>query len=509
MNSSRGKQDVLRCDLCETSMPLLHCDICHVNLCKPCVGEHVLDETKEHKIVPFKKRGSTPKCLKHSSKMCELHCEQCDCPICALCVSSFDHEQHIKVDIFKKFEEKKATLRRELQKLEDHLYPKYQDILSEIPIQRKDLNRNSQNLKAAINKQGRDMQREIESVITKMKADVDDMNSQHLADLKKREDEIGSSISELKQNMSDIKKLLDSYDICQVCAYKSKKTAFRKMPPKITVCLPKFIPHQLDETEISKQFGSLLELRVITEEYYFTSVSGVPSLPNKSLMNTPIIISNVNTESDSKNTLFYISCISDKEFWTSSADGIMRLYNLRGEIVKSTQTRSGALPYTITIIRFGDLIYADSHDKSLNIVTKAGVHTMIRLRGWRPRGLCSTSSDELLVVIVNDNNNQTKIVRYSGSTETQSIQFDDKGKPLFSATGNSDFPQCICENTNLDICVADIYNNAVVVVNQNGEFRFRYTPSELFYPVGIATDSQSRILISGRDSDIIHIVDQD
>lgn len=123
--------------------------------------------------------------------------------------------------------------------------------------------------------------------------------------------------------------------------------------------------------------------------------------------------------------------------------------------------------------------------------------------------MCSTSSDELLVVIVNDNNNQTKIVRYSGSTETQSIQFDDKGKPLFSATGNSDFPQCICENTNLDICVADIYNNAVVVVNQNGEFRFRYAPSELFYPVGIATDSQSRILISGRESDIIHIVDQD
>lgn len=57
--------------------------------------------------------------------------------------------------------------------------------------------------------------------------------------------------------------------------------------------------------------------------------------------------------------------------------------------------------------------------------------------------------------------------------------------------------------------MADIYNNAVVVVNQNGEFRFRYTPSELFYPVGIATDSQRRILISGRDSDIIHIVDQD
>lgn len=185
MDPSRGKQDVLRCDLCEDSVPQLHCDICHVNLCKPCVGEHVLDESKEHRILPFKKRGSTPKCLKHSSKICELHCEQCDCPICALCVSSFEHEQHFKVDIFKKFEEKKEALRKDIQELEYHVYPKYRDIVSEIPIQRKDLNKNSQNLKAAINKQGRDLHREVDSVIKKMKTNVDDINFKYMAYLKK------------------------------------------------------------------------------------------------------------------------------------------------------------------------------------------------------------------------------------------------------------------------------------------------------------------------------------
>lgn len=102
-----------------------------------------------------------------------------------------------------------------------------------------------------------------------------------------------------------------------------------------------------------------------------------------------------------------------------------------------------------------------------------------------------------------------KIVRYSRSTEMQSIQFDDKGKPLCSSTGISDFPICICENTNFDICVVDINNNAVAVVNRNGGFRFRFTPSDLFIPIGIATDSQGRILIPGRDSDMIHIVDHD
>ncbi|XP_052692248.1 uncharacterized protein LOC128170508 [Crassostrea angulata] len=508
MNSSRGKQDVLRCDLCETSMPLLHCDICHVNLCKPCVGEHALDETKDHTIVPFKKRGSTPKCLKHFSKICELHCEQCDCPICALCVSSFDHEQHFKVDIFKKFEEKKAALQKDIQELENLIYPKYQDIVSEVPIYRKDLNKNSQNLKAAINKQGRDLHREVDSVKKKMKANVDDINSKYMAYLKKREDEITGILSEIQQNISDMKKLLDSYDVCQVCAYKSKNAVFRKLPPKLTVCLPKFIPHQIDEAEINQQIGVLLELRVKTEEYdhIFTSSEVVTTLPKRPLMVHPIVMTDFLTESGN-NSFCHVSCVSNKEIWISGCDEFLRLYNLEGKLVKSIKTKSGNVPIAIAIIRFDDLIYADNYDRSLNIVKGTEVHTMIKLHGWRPLGVCSSSSDELLLLMINDSNNQTKVVRYSGSTEKQSIQFEDKGKTLLSPTGSYDFPTCICENKNFDICVADKNAKAVVIVDQNWKLRFRYT--SVFPPVGIVTDSQSRILISDHIYNIIHILNQD
>lgn len=69
----------------------------------------------------------TLKCLKQFSKICELHYEQCDCLICALCIASFDHELHFKVHIFKQIEEKKE---------ENPIYPKYRDTVSEIPIQR-------------------------------------------------------------------------------------------------------------------------------------------------------------------------------------------------------------------------------------------------------------------------------------------------------------------------------------------------------------------------------------
>lgn len=57
--------------------------------------------------------------------------------------------------------------------------------------------------------------------------------------------------------------------------------------------------------------------------------------------------------------------------------------------------------------------------------------------------------------------------------------------------------------------MADNNANAVVVVDRNGDFRFRYTPWGSFYPIGIVTDSQSRILISDNNNHLIHIIDEE
>lgn len=101
---------------------------------------------------------------------------------------------------------------------------------------------------------------------------------------------------------------------------------------------------------------------------------------------------------------------------------------------------------------------------------------MIRLQLWQPLGVFSSSSDELLLLMVNDSNNQSKVVRYSG------------GEPLFHSPEVMIFQNASVRTKIFFICVADTNSNAVVVVNQSGTFRFK-SIERLFQPVGTVTDS--------------------
>ncbi|XP_065928525.1 tripartite motif-containing protein 2-like [Magallana gigas] len=515
MDRRTWAQDVLRCHLCETPGPPMFCDICHIHLCVACVGKHLLDESKEHKVVTFKKQGFAPECSKHSKKLCELYCEQCDIPICVECVSSGEHLGHKVVGILKIVENKKEALRGELQELENIIDPKYQAIASNIQVQKADLNKNSNKLTKAIDRHGEALHIEIDTAIEKLKSDVDAMKLKHMADLNKQENEIKRSISDIALIIADLKKLMNSNDVILISAYNSRNAEFRRLPPKLTVSLPRFTPQKINKEQIFQQIGCLSAFPIKTEEHGYTNGSpGAESSPqDRPLIDIPRIITEINTEYGEFNNLLSVSCLSDDEVWTSGMDNMMRLYNLHGKLVKSIQTKLGNRSIDRAVIQSGELVYTDPHDRTVNIVKNAQIQTVIRLQGWKPCYICSASDGDFLVVMENEITKHTKVVRYSDSREKQTIQYNDKGQPLYSSQSHTKY---MCENKNQDICVADSYTDspAVVVVNQAGKLRYTYTgpplpTKEPFEPVGITTDSRSRILASDINNQCIHILDQD
>lgn len=140
-----------------------------------------------------------------------------------------------------------------------------------------------------------------------------------------------------------------------------------------------------------------------------------------------------------------------------------------------------------------------------------------RLNEWMSLDVCSTFSGDLLVIMVSSNYNQTKVVRYCDYIEKQNIQYDDKGHPLYLSRGMNNM-KYICENRNLDICVADFNARSLIVVNHAGKHGFTYKGgshqkrlklSRPFTPYGLKTDGQSRIFIADFWNNRIDIIDQD
>lgn len=225
MDTDFRLQDVIRCYVCESPTPLMYCDICRIGLCKACVAEHLSDESKEHRVVLFKKRGSTANhltCIEHPTKNCELFCEQCDVPICVHCVASQMHKGHDFLQHFETNMSKVKVIQKDLRELEKMIYPKYQEIAADIQYQKTELYNNAQRLTTDIEKLGLDWHRKIENLSKTLKSDIDEMFCKDFLVLDKQENEISRSISEIFHRIIYLKRMLYSSDSTLVDAYVSR-----------------------------------------------------------------------------------------------------------------------------------------------------------------------------------------------------------------------------------------------------------------------------------------------
>nr|XP_011430614.2 uncharacterized protein LOC105329443 isoform X2 [Crassostrea gigas] len=510
MDPRHNAQDVVRCGLCKENIVQSYCDFCHVSLCKPCIGEHISDEYDKHKIVPFKERKSTlmfPTCKSHSKETCKLQCKSCTVLICALCAASETHKGHDFIVLEDIYKTNKTGIEKDAEEIEKVIAPTYEEMRNELIKQIESLNGDYEKITIVISEQGVKWHTEVERVINKLKNEITEIKEKHRDILEKHLNEIKQIEFLIKENVSTLKDLEESKDVTVIVNYRTKIKGFRKMPFKVHVTLPTFCPKPINRDQVCEMFGTLKPLvSTINEDGY---TNELPEDSSGELIDIPDFINTFNT---GHNNLRCVSFHTEEEIWTSAGSGIIiKCFTTSGKCMNTIKTKQGVYPDDIAVTSAGDLVYCDRISKTLNQVKDGKIEEIIVFQRWKPINLCVSSTGDLLVVLSYDDRTQSKVARYSGSIEKQAIQFDGEGKHLYSSSFSMKY---IAENENLDICVADWGAGAVVVVNQDGKLRWRYTghPSGAkknpFKPRGITANSQSQILTADCKNHCIHILDQ-
>eukprot|EP00105_Crassostrea_gigas_P031734 XP_011454514.1 PREDICTED: probable RING finger protein 207 homolog [Crassostrea gigas] len=420
MDPRSSAQDVHRCDLCETAIVHSYCDICHVNLCVPCIGKHISDGYEKHKIVQFQERRSTliyPKCRTHPHKICESQCMDCNniC-VCSSCMASEQHGRHKFKEITEVYKTKKEVIKMDTEELVNKISPTYKKISLELENQLANLNGGYEKLTTTMFKQGEQWHREIDIVINKMITEISEIKVKHRDILKKHLDEIKQIQSFIKQTLLALKEIEKSTEVSSTIEYSSKITEFSKFPPKVQVLLPTFTPNPIDSEKLYRMFGQIIPSSTDTGENIVSL--NRPNTSFRELLNEPELVAIIQT---GHKNLRSVTCLNEDRIWTSGETNDIKCFNIKGSLLQTIQKKSGTCPNDIAVDSNGDLLYTSGTTKTVCKVKNGQTEELIRLHGWKPGYLCVTSTGDLLVTMFSDDYTQSKVVRYSGSTEKQTV----------------------------------------------------------------------------------------
>ena len=232
------------------------------------------------------------------------------------------------------------------------IFPKYQEPVAII----KTSNQLKHSLTADLYRQGDALHREINTILQRKQLEIDGMDVKHKAAIDKHEAVIYKRQIEIKQVILDLKCLLGTSNVDLVSKYRSRIAEFRKLPPKLRISYPNFLPQKINRDELRRKFRSFTRLSIETEEQGYTvpSPGAESSLPARPLLDVSRIITNIHIPTRLCIAYYHqlnISCLSDKHIWTSGDNKIMELYNLQGHILDSVQIKSGINPHDIAVTR--------------------------------------------------------------------------------------------------------------------------------------------------------------
>ncbi|XP_078329499.1 uncharacterized protein LOC111112205 [Crassostrea virginica] len=499
MATSQG-QDIIRCQLCPNPVEH-HCNLCHVDLCFNCILTHMADKTKRHEIVEFmnRKEGPVlPECNSHDKTLCETFCNDCHEPTCVLCVTT-THKKHDSTDIKSIIENFKRRIIADVEELENTFLPNYKKDFG--------ISNSSKEFDKIINAI-KDQEDHICKVVREIGSQLRDEVAKQKREFEQKTKEVQSSVAKEREELDSVmnmnKSILKSNDAKHILTYRSNNEQYRGGPKQMQVSYPMFLSGNVNRNELQVMFGSLQRSSNLATD-------GKHDM--RKPMSNPVVVSTIQTPYGKETELWKILCDEAGKIWISGNDQKVYQIDQSGSIKKTVSVSDNVIALSLSVGK--ELIFsAGWTDTKVYRYNGNVVRTVFYLGQWCPCGLCHSANGDLLVSMRSKDETQSRVVRYSGTTETMVIQNDRQGKPLFSV--GISYVLLLTENGNGDICMADHAAKAVVVVNTSGELRFKYQGNrspkpkyKSFQPYQIATDVNQQILINDDSNDIVHIIDKD
>lgn len=514
MSADKGfnmAQDPVRCSLCP-EVVVIHCGSCQVNLCAQCLSTHIdRNKSLKHEIVPYtsqlvKPEAEVQKCQDHPKQQCDLFCQDCSVPICSRCLTG-NHKRHGAVDLEEICETTRSTVKEDLEELRK-FRKEYEKVVGESKEELAKYIEESDKERDSLKELGKQWHQMIDKVIDKVGKDMDEIIQSDTKCLQDNTEEIQSALQDVKDSIKANEDILQDDRFTRLLSYASKNDAFRIIPSRPAIKTAKIVPVNVKEGDIiPKLIHFQRSIHTKLPGYSLNRTGDVSSISTKSLLSEPELIATVKTNCKQ---LKGICHNEDDRVWIYGTDEILREVDITGTVQNCITAISKNSQKDIAKNKMGEIVFSHLSDECVNIVREGKISKLLDLSGWIPFGVTFNADDDLMVCMRREDYQESKVGIFSQGKLKKEIQFDETGKPLFSASRNNMY---IKENANRDICVSDWNACAVIVLKSSGELRFRYTGNlsrsfKQFYPHGIVTDNYCRILVVDRKNDCLHVIDR-
>ena len=528
-----------------------HCSTCGKNLCNTCKQTHLQNnDTRRHSVVEYTEKLTPGNllsllCHNHDENECVYWCQICDKAACIDCVTD-SHRGHEFTKLNTIFRERRASLQKELDNLENKTLKGWKELMAEATNKTSEFLDRVNVMDQKIEERANEFHKKVDEIKETNKKELNEFKTLKLAVLHEQEKKVLEGLEKVKQKIKECEDRLRSSDMENLLEHEVTKDDKKNLLPAIfCVKVPVFSHSQIDTKSLTEMFGQLtapkpnqvaegdIQTRLgigtsnSTQKFSTTGMdkasNATDTMQSTATGQTrPIQATSRDTREYSSTTAVpikrptrlipkpsvlltfgsgirfpIVACVGSGKAWVQTESNKLQLVNSNGS-VKATLQIDFNIGDMVPTLK-GEILLTDSTNSCIKLISRERmVRTLCNLQS-EPSGLCCLHSGNIAVTF----GVKGRVIIHSISGEV----IKELEKKMFKE------PYRVAQNkVNSDLYITDGAAGKVLALDKDFKVRYEYTGSDnrkSFCPRGLCTDYTGHVLIADYDNDRVDILDQD